>query len=207
MESEVVGPQRYNCSVNIGYARTSTTDQLHSLETQRQVLEQHGCERVYVETASGGRRYGDRPQLAALIDNLRPGDCVYVTRLDRLTRSLQDLTRLLDVIETANVGLVSIAEGLDLRSSSPTKQLLTNLLISVAQFERSLIRERTLAGLAASTKRPGPKPKLNRNAIVQAKRLLSSGESTAADVAAALGVSRSTLYRALAVLTGDVGQS
>lgn len=181
--------------MKLGYMRISTGDQ--TTASQRAALDAAGVDRIYEDVASGARRYEDRLELARLLDSAREGDVLVVFKLDRVSRSLPDLRRLIDELDRRGIGFVSLSEHLDLSAPSPTKTLMLTLLGAFAEFERAIIRERTLAGLRASNKRPGPKPKLDRNAIVQARRLLQAG-STTAEVCQALGVGRSTLFRALA---------
>lgn len=178
----------------LGYARVSTADQDPAL--QLDALEKAGCARVWVETASGARQ--DRPQLAALLDYARPGDTIVVWRLDRLGRNLRHLLDLVDQLGARNVGLRSLTEHLD--TTSAGGRLVFTVFGALAEFERSLALERTEAGLAAARARGrhgGVKPKMTPAKLRAAERMLAGG-GTMAEAAAAAGVSRATLYRALA---------
>lgn len=176
----------------IGYARVSTQDQ--GTEMQRVALEAAGCARIYEETASGAQR--DRPQLAAALDYLRPGDTLVVWRLDRLARSLKQLIETVEALEKRGVHFRSLTENID--TSTPNGRLTFHLFGALAEFERSLIRERTMAGLAAARARGrvGGRPRgLTEQKQRVARSLLAAGDLTVSEVAAQVGVSPATLYR------------
>ena len=141
--------------MRIGYARVSTDDQ--TLDLQRDALKQAGCTELYEEHASG--RTAARPQLEGCLKALREGDTLVVWRLDRLGRSLQDLIELTNNFQTRGVEFESLTERID--TSSPTGRLVFHLFGALAEFERSLIRERTMAGLKAARARgrKGGRPK------------------------------------------------
>jgi len=138
-----------------GYARVSTEDQ--SLEAQVSELKAMGCERVFVEKASGKDR--DRPVLGELMAGLRSGDVLLVVKIDRLARSLKDLIFLLDEIAAREAVLKLGSSSFDF--STAEGRLTANLLGSVAEFERQLISERTKLGLknARAMGRVGGRPK------------------------------------------------
>ncbi|MFA0921640.1 hypothetical protein ALP73_200321 [Pseudomonas coronafaciens pv. garcae] len=178
----------------VGYARVSTQGQ--DLEQQRQSLAQEGCLRVFEEKASGVRR--DRPELARLLDQLRPGDVLTVTRLDRLARSTVDLLHIAERLRELGAGLRSLAEPWA-DTTSPAGRMVMTIFAGIADFERSLIYERTSAGRAAAKAkgvRFGPKPALSAEQIAHARQLVEEGRSVA-DIARLLGVHRATLYRAM----------
>lgn len=178
----------------IGYARVSTVDQ--SLDLQRDALLAAGCERIFVETASGAA--SDRPVLAAMHDFLRPGDVLCVWRLDRLGRSLKHLVEILEDLRVRKVAFRSLTEAID--TSTPTGTLMTHLIAAFAQFERDLIRERTIAGLTAARARGrvgGRKRIMTEKKIALAQQMYDGGNDTAQTIADTLGVSRATLYRHL----------
>ena len=177
----------------LGYARCSTPDQDPAL--QMDALSAAGCERIWTETASGAA--ADRPQLADLLSHARNGDTLVVWRLDRLGRSLPHLIGLLADLEQQGVEFRSLTEALD--TSTAGGRLVFNIFASIATFERQLIQERTQAGLAAARARGrvGGRPTVMTSAKIRtARRMLDDGE-TLTTVAAALSVSRTTLYRHL----------
>lgn len=177
----------------LGYARCSTADQDPAL--QLDALTAAGCDRIWTETASGAA--ADRPQLADLLSHTRDGDTLVVWRLDRLGRSLPHLIGLLADLEQPGVEFRSLTEALD--TTTPGGRLVFNVFASIADFERQLVTERTRAGLAAAKARGrvGGRPTVMTPAKARtARRMLNDGEPLTA-VAAALSVSRTTLYRHL----------
>jgi DNA invertase Pin-like site-specific DNA recombinase len=180
--------------MQLGYARVSTQDQ--SLALQRDALEQAGCERIFVEKASGAQR--DRPQLTAALDYMRPGDTLVVWKLDRLARSLKQLIETVEGLAQRDIGLRSLTEAIDTATSGG--RLIFHVFGALAEFERSIIRERTRAGLVAARARGrigGRPPALTAADLVAARALLSDPEITVAAAAKRLGVAPSTLYRHL----------
>lgn len=178
----------------IGYARVSTRDQDTALQLRG--LTEAGCEHVFEEKASGAQR--DRPQLSTALEYAREGDTIVVWKLDRLARSMKQLIETVEALEERGVGFKSLTENID--TTSPGGRLVFHIFGALAEFERGIIRERTLAGLdaaRASGKKLGPKPKLTEKDLAAAKALLASGDLTVAEVAERLGVSRPTLYRHL----------
>ena len=129
----------------IGYARVSTDGQ--TLDQQRAALKAAGCKRVFEEKASGAQR--GRPELARMLDHLQPGNVVTVTRLDRLARSTRDLLDIAERIGHAEAGLRSLAEPWA-DTTTPAGRMVLTFFAGVAEFERSLIHERTSAGRAAA---------------------------------------------------------
>jgi DNA invertase Pin-like site-specific DNA recombinase len=179
----------------IGYARVSTQGQ--DLVQQRAALRAAGCSRVFEEKVSGAKR--DRPELGRLLDHLRVGDVVAVTRLDRLARSTRDLLESAERIKDAGAGLRSIAEPWA-DTTTPAGRMVLTVFAGMADFERSLIVERTSAGRIAAKARGvrfGPRPSLRAEQIAHARQLIEQSGKTVAEVANLLGVHRSTLYRAL----------
>lgn len=178
----------------IGYARVSTSDQDASLQID--ALESAKCERIYIEKQSGKNK--DRPELNRCLDSLREGDQLIVWRLDRLGRSLKDLVEIVNELELKSVGFQSLNESID--TTSPTGKLIFHIFASLAEFERSLIQERTKAGLAAARARgrKGGRPKkLSEGQIKKARAMLLDPEMTKSEVARHFGVSRVTLNAAL----------
>ena len=183
---------------SIGYARVSTADQDTAAQTD--ALTAAGCDRIFTETATGADP--DRAQLAACLDYLREGDTLVVWRLDRLGRSLPHLLRVVEQLTARGIHLRSLTESLD--TSSASGRLIISVFGALAEFERDLIRERTLAGLAAARARgakPGRPAALTSEQVDAARQLLATGAS-AASVARTLGVGRSTLYRHLGTNPG-----
>jgi len=183
----------------IGYARVSTEDQDPRL--QLAALKDAKCRRVYQEKKSGAR--ADRPELRRMMDQLREGDTIVVWRLDRLARSTRDLLELCEEIDTAGAGLRSISEPWA-DTTSPAGKMILTVFGGIAEFERSLIRERTGAGRKAAMKRGvkfGRPPKFNAEQMALVGRLADEGQ-TAAQIATTFGVHESTVYRCLAALDG-----
>lgn len=182
-------------SALLGYARVSTDDQ--DLTNQRAELQAAGCSKLFSEKITGTRR--DRPELARLLDHLRPGDVVTVTRLDRLARSTRDLLDIAERIQEAGAGLRSLAEPWADTTTAAGRMVLT-VFAGIAEFERSLIIDRTRSGREAAKARGvkfGPKPTLSGAQIDHARELIDQEGRTVKEAAALLGVHRSTLYRAL----------
>jgi DNA invertase Pin-like site-specific DNA recombinase len=178
----------------VGYARVSTTDQNPAL--QLDALLGAGCQRVFTdEGVSGGAK--KRPQLDQALAALQPSDVLVVWRLDRLGRSLSHLIELTHDLGTRGIGFRSLSESID--TTSAQGKLVLHMLGALAEFERSLIAERTRAGLTAAKRRGaklGRRPKLSEDQIMHAKQLIDSGESPSR-VAKTIGVSPATLYRAI----------
>ena len=179
----------------IGYARVSTDDQ----DTAAQVtaLKEAGCERIFREMASGGR--WDRPQLHRLLDQLRPGDVVVVWKLDRLSRSLRDVLMIMDRLGEAGAGFRSLTEAID--TTTPAGRMMMQMVGAFAEFERAMLRERTQAGLEAARRKGrvgGRRPKLSPQQQSEIRKMVSSGEKTAAEAARLFKVHPATISRLLA---------
>src|ERR1035437_6920152 len=182
-------------SYRIGYARVSTLEQDEAL--QHDALTAAGCERVFVDRVSGKLEH--RPALDAMLDQLRPGDSVTVWRLDRLGRSLRHLIDVVADLEARGVAFRSLMESLD--TSSPGGKLVFHVFGALAEFERDLIRERTMAGLAAARVRgrTGGRPLVMTPEKLQtARTMYDSRDYDVATIGRVLGVSRASVYRALA---------
>jgi DNA invertase Pin-like site-specific DNA recombinase len=178
----------------IGYARVSTQDQNPQL--QLDALTAADCERSFVERASGAQR--ERPELQAALEYIREGDTLVVWKLDRLARSLKQLIETVESLETRKIGFRSLTENID--TTTPGGRLTFHLFAALAEFERSIIKERTTAGLAAARARGrkgGRPPSLNAKDLAAAKALLGDPEITVEEVAKRLKVSPATLYRHL----------
>jgi len=178
----------------IGYARVSTQDQTPAL--QLDALKAAGCGRVFVEKASGAQR--DRPELKAALDYAREGagDVIVVWKLDRFARSLSQLIDTADRLQRRGIGLKSLTEEID--TTSAGGRFVFHVFGAMAEFERSIIRERTKAGLDAARARGrtgGRPPALSAKDVAAAKAMLTDPDITMNDVARRLSVAPSTLYR------------
>lgn len=177
----------------LGYARVSTEDQ--HLDAQLTALEAAGAERVFAEKISGSRR--ERPELERLIDQLRPGDVIVVTKYDRLSRSLQDLLTIVDRIRAAGAGFRSLAEDID--TTTPAGRLVFHVFASIAQFERERIAERTREGLEAARRRGrvgGRPPAPSAEQKKEVQRLRDQDRRSIAELARLFRVSQNTIRRA-----------
>lgn len=183
--------------MKIGYARVSTQDQ--NLEMQLDALQKAGCEKIFQEKASGVK--SDRPQLAAMQQDLRKGDIIYIYKLDRLGRSLKHLLELTSDFEKREIGLVSIHDHMD--TTTAQGRLIFNIFASLAEFERDLIRERTRSGLEAARAR-GRKGGRSRGLSKEAEKtamlaqtLYNERKLGVNEIAADLKISKMTLYKYL----------
>lgn len=187
----------------VGYARVSSVDQ----NLDRQITALGDVDRLFTDTVSGGST--QRPGLEAMIAYVREGDTVVVSSMDRLARSLRDLLGLVDEFTSAGVAVVFQREAQTYRpvaEADPTSRLLLSMLGAVAEFERSLIRERQADGIAAAKARgvyKGRRPSLTTAQLDGARARVAAGVPKAV-VARDLGVHRSTLHRALTRQRGRV---
>jgi DNA invertase Pin-like site-specific DNA recombinase len=180
----------------IGYARVSTDDQ--GLSLQRVALQGAGCTRTYEEKISGAKR--DRPELIRMLDHIRAGDVVVVSRLDRLARSTRDLLEIAEQLKAAEAGLRSLHEPWA-DTTSPAGRMVLTVFAGIAEFERELIHERTSTGRTAAKSRGvrfGRPPKLTSDQIALARRLVEEGTSVP-EISRILNIHRTTLYRTLAI--------
>ncbi len=178
----------------VGYARVSTQDQ--KPELQLDALRAAGCEKVFVEKASGAQR--ERPELKAALDYMRDGDTLVVWKLDRLARSMKQLIETVEGLEEVGVGFRSLTEAID--TTTAGGKLVFHVFGALAEFERSIIRERTRAGLDAARARGrkgGRPPKLKESDLKAARAMLADKSITVEEVAKHLRVSPATLYRHL----------
>lgn len=183
----------------IGYARVSTDDQ--NLHLQRDALAAAGCEIIYEDKASG--KNAARPEFDNCLKALRPGDTLVVWRLDRLGRSLADLVNVVTyLVDERRIGFLSLQEQIETNSASG--KLVFHVFAALAEFERNLISERTKAGLEAARARGrlgGRKPKLQKKDIREIRALLKDGSIPVSDVARRYGVSRTTIYNHVGVVS------
>ena len=177
----------------LGYARVSTEEQ--HLDAQIAALEGAGVERIWAEKLSGSRRV--RPELNRMLEQLRPGDVVVVTKYDRLSRSLQDLLGIVDLIRAMGAEFRSLAEDID--TTTPAGRLVFHVFASIAQFERERISERTREGLAAARRRGrvgGRPPALSEEQRAEVRRLRDNEGRGIAELARLFRVSQNTVRRA-----------
>jgi DNA invertase Pin-like site-specific DNA recombinase len=180
----------------VGYARVSTEDQ--DLTLQRTALSGAGCKRIYEEKVSGAKR--SRPELDRMLDQLRAGDVIVVSRLDRLARSTRDLLDIAEQLKEVGAGLRSLHEPWA-DTTSPAGRMVLTVFAGIAEFERVLIQERTSAGRISAKARGvrfGRPPKLAADQVALARRLIAEGTSVP-EAARILKVHRTTMYRALEI--------
>jgi DNA invertase Pin-like site-specific DNA recombinase len=176
----------------IGYARVSTDEQIN--EAQLRELRKAGCKRIYQEKVSG--KTADRPELTKCLDRLDEGDTLVVWRLDRLGRSMKDLLEIVSGLESRKVIFVSLKERFD--TGTAAGRLIFHFFAALTQFQRELILENTLSGLAAARargRRGGRKRILDSGQIAAIVTLWDSNKHTKAEIGARFGVSKSTVDR------------
>ncbi|KQP46675.1 hypothetical protein ASF31_05565 [Brevundimonas sp. Leaf280] len=185
----------------IGYSRCSARGQNH--ESQIDALERAGCERIFVETASGTR--SDRAQLTELLDFARPGDTVVVLRLDRLARDVRQILDLVDQFTRRDIGLKSLSEAID--STTPSGRLAVHTLAALGQYEVEQKRLACEAGRRAAIARGrlGGRPKaMDETKLKIAKALMADDQLSMSEIARQVGVAPSTLYRTVPGGRGSV---
>ena len=179
-----------------GYARVSTKRQINgnSFEEQKALLESEGCETIVCEQFSGATTC--RPELDKLISKLQSGDTLVVTKLDRLSRTVQEGSKLIQDLVKNDVTVV--IKNMGTISSKPMDKLMLNILLAFAEFERSMIIERTQAGREIARTKPGyrdgRKPKFTEYQLENAVKLLE--EFSYKQVSQKTGISTATLIRA-----------
>ncbi len=177
----------------IGYGRVSTADQ--NADSQRDALTKAGVDQIFLDTFTGTK--SSRPQLDRMKEQLRSGDTIVITRLDRLGRSTKDLLNLVSDLKEQGVNLEVIEQNIN--TSTPEGKLFFTLVASFAEFEREIMRARTIDGLASARARGrvgGRKPAMTQAKINTARQMYSEGKYVK-EIAEVLGVSRPTIYRAL----------
>jgi DNA invertase Pin-like site-specific DNA recombinase len=181
--------------MNIGYARVSTNEQ--NLDLQRDALLKAGvsAKDIYTDKITGTK--SERPGLAAALSHLREGDTLVVWRLDRLGRSLKHLIETVTKLKEQHIAFKSMTENID--TSTATGQLVFHIFGALAEFERNLIIERTMAGLGAARTRgrKGGRPRLNSAAgkVAMAKKLYRDRTLSIPEILKTLNISKATLYR------------
>lgn len=181
-----------------GYARVSSADQDYAL--QEQALRTAGCEVIRAEKASGTVRAG-RTELELLLEFLRHGDTLVVTRVDRLARSIKDLQDIVYTLKARGVTLRATEQPIDTQSAAGKAFL--DMLGVFAEFETNLRRERQREGIVAAKARGvyrGRKPSVDLHAI---RRLREEQKLGATEIARRLGIGRASVYRALAKSHGE----
>jgi DNA invertase Pin-like site-specific DNA recombinase len=188
--------RQHETKMLIGYARTSITDQQASFDVQLVELETYGCERTLKEQVSA---VASRGELVRAIDMLREGDKLVVTKLDRLARNVMHMGELLQQIETKGAGLVILSLGSEtVDTTTATGKLILNIMVSVAQFEREMMKERQVEGIKRAKdegKYKGRVPTAMRQAD-KVKSLVEAGVQRL-QVQEQLGISKASYYRCL----------
>lgn len=189
-QPEVIAGQK------VGYARVSSFEQ--NLDRQLDQLRAAGASQIYKEKISSSTRH--RPQLEEVLRYLRKGDQLIVTSMDRLARSLVDLHTIVEVLVSRGVSVRFLREGQTYSAKAdPIAKLMLGLMGSVAEFERSIIRERQAEGIAKAKARgvyKGRAKVLNEEQVTQAREWVGAGIPKA-EVARRLGIGRTTLYKYL----------
>lgn len=179
----------------VGYLRVSTQDQ--NLDLQRDAMESNGITKVFEDLGVSGAKT-DRPGLQAALDYCREGDVFTVWRLDRLGRNLTHVRATIEDLSGRGVVFRSLSEGIT--SEGTMGKLMISILAAFAEFERDVMIERTQAGMQAARLRGstgGRPPKLTPAQVTRARKLKESGTATVPEIAAMMGCSVPTMYRAL----------
>lgn len=178
----------------VGYARISTFEQ--TLDLQKAALGEAQCERIYEDVTSGAK--SERVGLKSALEYLREGDTLVVWKLDRLGRNLKHLIEAVEGLQQRGIGFKSLQEQID--TTTPGGKLIFHIFGAIAEFERDLIRERTMAGLAAARARgrKGGRPrKMDAAKIRMARTLHADPSNSIEEICKTLEVSKQTLYRYL----------
>lgn len=187
--------------MKIGYARVSTHEQ--NLDLQKDALTEEGCTKIITDEVSGTK--SERKGLSKIKLMLREGDTLVVWKLDRLGRSLKDLITWIGYLEEQGVGFKSITENID--TTTPTGKLVFHIMGAMAEFERDIIRERTLAGLASARMRGrvgGRKPSISMHKKQELVRLYESKTTNVASICELYGITKTTLYRYVREIKPDL---
>ncbi len=182
--------------MKIGYARVSTADQ--NLDLQTDALKQAGCEKIFADHGVSGAK-AERPGLDKALDQIRKGDTLVIWKLDRLGRSLSHLLSIVEDLKQRGADFASVQDGFDTASASG--KMVFSVIGAMAEYERNLMRERTMAGLAAARARGrmGGRPKtLDDSQVKVVIALANAGKLTIKEICEQVGCSRSTYYRQVA---------
>lgn len=186
-----------NLIMKYGYARVSTKDQ--SVALQLDALKKAGCHKIFHEVAKGAK--ADRPEWLKLLNEIKAGDTLIIWKFDRMGRSLHHLIQVVNDLLVKNVAILSLNDPID--TTTIQGKFMFNIFASLAEFEKDLIRERTMAGLksARSRGKMGGRPKgLSDEAKKKARiaeALYDQRELTTEEIANQLNISRTTLYKYL----------
>ena len=179
---------------NIGYARVSTNEQ--ELALQIDDLEKAGCQKIFSDKVSGAK--AQRKGLEDCIAFLERGDTLVVWRLDRLGRSMSHLVTLVEELRSKEIHFKSLCDGA-IDTTTASGELIFHIFAALAQFERTLIQERTRAGLEAARargKKGGRKPVSVEDPKVQmAKSIYKEKSMSIAQICSTLDISKATFYR------------
>ena len=181
--------------MKIGYARVSTEEQ--NLHLQRDGLKQAGCDKIFTDKGVSGNSI-QREGVNRALKQIKKGDVLIVWKLDRLGRSLSYLIELIDTLRRKGAGFQSLSDGIS--TTTAGGKLVFHIMGALAEFERSLIVERTRAGLAAAKRRgkyPGRPKSLTPQQIKHARKILDRGDETTGSIAALFDVDRTTIWRNL----------
>ncbi|SHK42047.1 recombinase family protein [Tepidibacter formicigenes] len=180
--------------MKIGYARVSTRDQ--NLDMQIDELKKYGCDKIFTDIVSGSKC--ERTGLKEAFEYARENDIIVVWKLDRAGRSLKHLIEIVNELNERKIGFISLKESIDTTTS--TGRLMFHIFASLAEFERDIIRERTMAGLSAARARGriGGRPKkMDENKLIMAKSMMADKNISVKEICKTLNVSKSTLYKSL----------
>lgn len=192
--------------MKIGYARVSTKDQ--NLNMQLEALNREGCELIYSEKQSSSK---ERLEFEKLRESVRSGDIIIVWKLDRLGRSIRDLVNIIDEFKLKGVQFRSIVDNFD--TTTPNGRLFFNIVAALAEYEREMIKDRTLAGLESARQRGrvgGRRPGLSqeaKNKAAAAKHLYLDEKLPIEEILKTLKISRATLYRYLRFVGVEIYKS
>ena len=180
--------------MKIGYARVSTADQ--HLRMQEDALRQAGCDEIFTDIISGVKK--ERPGLAKALAYLRKNDTLVIWKLDRLGRSIQHLIQIVNDLQEREIGLHCLQENID--TSTSGGKLIFHIFSALAEFERSLIQERTQTGLRAARARGrlgGRPPLLDNRQVNRMLDLYHEGKTTVAEICKIYNISRPSFYNYL----------
>lgn len=193
--------------MKLGYARVSTQDQ--NLALQLDALKAAGCSKIFQEKASGTNT--ERPELNKLLEMIREGDTLMIWKLDRLGRSLNHLIEIVTLLKQQHIGLVSLNDPID--TTTAQGRLVFRIFASLAEFEREVIRERTLAGLDSARRRGqllGRRKGLSKAAEQKARigeSLYKEAKYSVEQIARELHISKTTLYKYLRQRGVEIGSA